>query len=315
MPRIRATFLIAMLLAGLSPGIVSAEEREETEGGIVGTGIVGTITELGSIYVNGQHILFDPDQTVASPLGDRPAASLVPGETVAVEAVRAADAWQALALRAYLPIVGPVASVEGRRLAALGAAIEIPAGVASVEQFVGEPVAAGDWIAVSGFWRGDTVVASRIEKIPAQPLASAVGTYRPSDEFDSVGAVRLIGVRLEHARPMDLLTVQGAPSTGGIAVEAVAIGLFTGPVGEVLFEGYLSQPNLQGAYTVQGSGFLAYADQPMTVDGSRALFCGVTGGVGRIERILDLPESTARRDDVLRAFRADAAPPCGTASR
>ncbi|MCP4305609.1 MAG: hypothetical protein GY788_12195 [bacterium] len=317
MPRILAATLFAALLAAGASNVFSSEIQEEREGGIVATGIVGTITELGSIYMNGQHVRFDEGLSVASPLGERPASSLVPGETVVVEALRRGDDWQADVLRAYLPLVGPISRLGERSLTMLGATVVIPEDALSMTAFVGSDLVDGDWVAVSGLWNGDAVVSSRIEKVQPLPLASAVGTYYPdvpTDRVggaDRVGAVLMHGVEIEHARPLDVLTVQGAPTDNGIDVETVAIGLFTGPVGEVLFEGYLSQPGIGGAYTVQGSGFLAYVGDPqMVIDPNRGLFCGRAEGVTTIERVLDLPDAVSPRDDILNDFRTGMPPAC-----
>jgi len=307
MQRILAFLCLTLLVTAASP----AEDKEEREGGIVGTGIVGTVTELGSIYVNGQHVTFDDALPVTSPLGGRLASSLVPGETVVVEADRQESAWHARSIKAYLPIVGPVASVAPRHIEVMGAVIEIPDNAGSLAAFVGNAVEAGDWVAVSGLWKGDAVAASRIETIAALPMASVVGTYRADPPAVRVGTVRLRGVALEHARPLDVLTSQGTPTPDGLEVAAVAIGLFSGPVGEVLFEGYLSEPDIEGAYTVQGSGLLAYVGSPgMAVDPSRGLFCGDPQGVTTIERVLDLPEAASAREARLQDLRADPPLPC-----
>jgi hypothetical protein len=311
MQRILASFLLAICLTVGAVGVAMAEDKEEREGGIVGTGIVGTNTELGSVYVNGQHVRFDENQVVASPLGNRPASSLVPGETVIVEAAREGDAWHASSIRAYLPIVGPISSVAPRHLEVMGALVEIPDDAISISSFAGTELAEGDWIAASGLWKGDTVTASRIERIVRLPLASVVGTYRSDGAAKRVGPVRMRGADIQHARLLDVLTVQGTPTPDGLDVESVAIGLFTGPVGEVLFEGYLSQPDIEGAYTVQGSGLLAYVPSPtMTINPSRGLFCGEPQGVTRIERILDLPEALSPRDERLREFHDSRTMPC-----
>jgi Domain of unknown function (DUF5666) len=311
MQRILASISLVICLIVGSPGWAPAGDKEEREGGIVGTGIVGTITELGSIYVNGQHIRFSEDLSVASPLGNRPASLLVPGETVIVEAARKGDAWYAGSIKAYLPIIGPVSFVAPRRLAVMGVLIDIPDDATSIADFVGAKVMEGDWIAVSGLWKEDDVAASRIEKITGLSMASVIGTYRSDGAGDRVGAVRIRGVDVRHARPLDVLTVQGTPTPDGLNAETVAVGLFTGPVGEVLVEGYLSQPDIQGAYTVQGSGLLSYVANPtMTIDPGRGLFCGIPQGVTKIERVLDLPEALSPRDDRLREFHDSRTLPC-----
>jgi hypothetical protein len=123
----------------------------------------------------------------------------------------------------------------------MGALVEIPDDAISISSFAGTELAEGDWIAASGLWKGDTVAASRIERIVRLPLASVVGTYRSDGAAKRVGPVRMRGADIQHARLLDVLTVQGTPTPDGLDVESVAIGLFAGPVGDVLFEGYLSR--------------------------------------------------------------------------
>jgi len=216
MRRIFASILLVVCLSVGLFGTAAAQDKEEREGGIVGTGIVGTITELGSIYVNGQHIRFDQNLSVVSPLGERPASTLVAGDTIVAEAIRQGDGWNARSLRAYLPIVGPVTKIIESQIEILGALVEVPESVSSIAELAGIGINEGDWVAVSGLWRGDAVVASRIERIDPLPMASVVGTYRSDGGEDRVGAVRMIGVDIQHARPLDVLTVQGAPPQNGI---------------------------------------------------------------------------------------------------
>ena len=74
-------------------------------------GVFGTITALGSIYVNGLHIEL-PAGLVTSGLLDGTAVPLAVGQSVAVATARAGDGLHARKVVEILPLVGPVERVE-----------------------------------------------------------------------------------------------------------------------------------------------------------------------------------------------------------
>lgn len=297
--------LAILTIAGLVTFPVPATENESEgsrEGGIVGTGIVGAVTDLGSIYVNGQHIVFPDGLKLASSIGERTADSLVPGETVAAEAVFSDGKWTANSINHYLPITGPVGAADSGKLTIMGSDIA----VSGDTDFIGFGSAGkpgtGDWIAVNGLWNGDTVIATRIVKIEPQSEARIVGTYRAGKDGTpgKVGGTGVPGIKLRHVRPGDVLTVKGPPEATSLQPQTVTIGLFAGPVGDILMEGYLSQPDLQGIYTIYGSGVMAYAgSEPMAVPSERGLYCASSADRKPIVQITSLPEGSLDRRELL----------------
>ena len=306
------TSIILILAFTVSGYAVDDKPQDEREGGIVGTGIVGTITELGSIYVNGQHVLYPEGTVVASPLGDRLAADLTVGETVALEAVRSNGGWHAMHIALYIPVVGPVSDTGPDGLTVLGSRINIS--VDTVFANGADDLAAGDWIAVYGLWRDMEVMGSRIVKIDPRDDAIIVGTLQPdaADGSIVVGGTRVTGITPRHAVPGSVVTVHGRPENGGIAAQGIAVGLFAGPVSDILMEGYLSQPGSQGLYTIYGSGVVAYAgDQPMTVPQGRGLYCAQSTERQPIVSLAQLPEDEAVRKRLLADVGRQAATQCG----
>ena len=81
-PLLRA---LACLAVPLLPGPAGAEE---TEAGTLGTGILGVVTGISSIHVNGLNIETPDGLMVGSRLGAQPASALRPGDTVIVTARR-----------------------------------------------------------------------------------------------------------------------------------------------------------------------------------------------------------------------------------
>jgi len=247
-------FLLIALMVALVPNSLLAEgEKEEREGGIIGTGIVGTITELGSIIVNAQRVTFEADDMAVSALGDRPAADLRPGETVIVAAYPKGANWQAQTIEVFYPVIGPVDLTDGA-ISVMGTGIDVQNLDAASQRVLGS-LRTGDWIAVNGLWKDARVQASTVSAI--SPTKARI-----SGSFMQVGASRFV-IGETVVAGLDI-----------IAAESVRIGLFSTPMRSILIEGYLSTPDSQGVYTVLGSGFVAFTDDPaMAMPSEVQVFC------------------------------------------
>ncbi|MES0880649.1 DUF5666 domain-containing protein [Roseibium sp. SCP14] len=263
----------ALILSALQ---AFAQDSEEREGGIVGTGIVGEITRLGSIFVNDQKIEITDAMQVTGSVPALTAGDLKPGHTVAVVAALEDDIWNAQHIRQVLPLVGTVEAVGDKLFTILGTEVEV--------EDQSTQVAVGDWVAVSGFWQEGRVRASRLELLPDwQGEAQVSGTFfrSPTGGPDRVGSTAISGIAPQHLSSGDLVRVYGNPVPGGIKAERLETGLFDAAVGIVQVEGYFSAPQPDGLYTVLGSGLVAYTDQPGMIDVSvRTLQCGANGKLG-----------------------------------
>lgn len=265
------------LLIGLAIGVIAiatqAQEDSDVEGGILGTGIVGTITALGSIIVNEQHIDFAPDLEVSDGIGAQLAATLRPGQTVAVIAEQDGRGWKARHIRMVYPVVGPATVDSNGQVAVMGTKVITDAKVQD-----------GDWVAVSGLWQESHVVASDIEILSDYDgPARITGTYLQSNaghEFE-IGGTTLSDLPLQHAVSGDALRIYGTPVANGLRATRVEKGLFHAQVGVVQVQGYYSAPQPDGLYTVLGSGLLAYTDQPGMISTlSPVIRCGRSGVLG-----------------------------------
>jgi hypothetical protein len=249
--------LVAAVVFGVSAQWAAAQD-DDVEGGILGTGIVGTITALGSIHVNGQHIGFAPDLAIADGVAPLSATQLRTGQTVAVIAEPQGQDWQARHIRMVYPLVGPVDVAPDGGLTVMGTQ------VLSDQTFE-----AGEWIAVSGLWQGEQVVASDIERLgDYSGPARITGTYLTRDALGQfeIGGTTLVDLPLQHIAPGAALTAFGTPTEDGLIATRVETGLFQTQVGVIQVEGYYSPPQPDGMYTVLGSGLLAYTDQPGMID-------------------------------------------------
>jgi len=309
-----ALFALALALAAL-PRAFGAEERE---GGLIGTGVIGVlgvVTGLGSIHVNGLRITYDPALRVETAFGAMPPSSLVPGHTVQIEALDRDGTWVARSIERHQPLVAPVEAVPGYgRIRVLGATVEVPEGIAMPGL-----LRRGTWVDISGLWRGDTLVASRIDVVPPLESVMVRGTLSGSALSGwRVGGVRVTGIGPRHARPGRTMAVRGWPvaAPGGPILRARSYSArdFSGDTRRMVVEGYLSTPTAGGVYTVFGSGATARTDDPsMTMPSWRGLHCididpAASATIRTEARVPDSasPAILARRD-----WRPGRPDPCG----
>lgn len=255
--------LAASMLLFCGQTAIAQADDDEREGGVTGTGIVGMITEVSSIFVNGHRVDFDADLPVNSPLADRAAEALEPGETVAALVQPIDGAWTATSLSQVYPVIGPITDLDGTGVTVMGTRID---GRTTDVDFLG--LKAGDWIAVSGFWQFDRVMATHIRAIDPQQHALIQGSFlRPGkDNVIRIGTARIDGPLPDDVAPGTILRVTGAPVDGGILVERVATGLFADRPLIVQSEGYLSPADASGFYTLLGAGGSSTTDNPDMID-------------------------------------------------
>ena len=268
-PRILAAFLIALWVYAPAQG----RSEEEREGGIIGTGIVGTITHLGSIHVNGLHIQVDDMMPISGSVEPIAAGDLEPGHTVAIVAERVDDGWHARHIRQVFPLVGQVTDFGDGELAVLGTRVTV--GETLPDLLV------GDWVAVSGLWQEQAVRASRIERLTGTEYQARIsGTYLSSDQNGAlvIGSSLISGISPQHLQSGDLVRVYGEPGPSGIEATRLETGLFDETVGIIQVQGYYSAPQPDGLYTVLGSGLVAYTNQPLMIDTEISVIqCGRRG--------------------------------------
>ena len=297
----RCLFLTVLAIFMLAQFIYAS--GDDREGGISGTGISGVITDLGSIHVNGIKIEIDNAQIVSSVFGQRTAGSLEAGESVAIDVVRQGRAWHATHLKHYIPLLGPISGKASNGFSILGSNLIITSdtqfrGVSEKDELVD-----GEWVSVDGLWRGSSVVASRITKIPARRMASITGSYSLPQNDDGpflVGNTRVGGIQPKHLSRGDVITVEGLVTENGLSAQSISKGLFTGNPGIALVEGYLTEPDAVGYYTLQGTGLVAYVDgTPTAMSSERGLYCAKVVSKLKIKKVADLPETTLLRHDVM----------------
>lgn len=263
-----------LLMATWAVGTATQADDGEKEGGLTGTGIVGEITALGSIFMQGQRIAFDKDLPVNNVLGPVVADALRPGDIVAaaVTAANEPNLWSAKAITQIHALVGPVTAVGSEHIEVMG--VRVNTGD------IARNVATNDWVAISGFWSIDAVSATRVEPVTPRNTISLQGSFELNEAETStrIGPV-ILGIEpLQHASPGDFITATGTFVSGQLSITDIHLGLFDEPVSVVLAEGYVSKVHPSGHYTILGSGLSSFADRPESVmPAERVRVCGYKG--------------------------------------
>ncbi|MEM8880409.1 MAG: hypothetical protein AAGC82_07400 [Pseudomonadota bacterium] len=286
------------------PGFGQETDRRRPEGGIGGTGIVGTLTDFGSIVVNGLRIETDAPGIVTDAYGAFDVADLSLGHSLTIEAA-ANDAGLLSAARIHVtqPVVGRVGYVapDGRSGLVGGTNVVLEAGAIGTL----EP---GQQVAVSGLWRGRTVIAARIDLADgkADALAGAVETTTATEAI--IAGRRVALGRL--ARPVigTFATVIGRQNGPLLEAASLSSGRFFGAAGalsSLSVEGYLQARSGAPFFEVSGLGHSFDREAALQAfAGRRTLFDGQYDGDFRVETGLLLPEDVSARQRLGQAILA-----------
>jgi hypothetical protein len=306
-----------LLAAGCAPGPARLAARPEEggiggsglsgggteEGGIGGTGLFGTLTAPGPLTVNGLRLATWSGTAVESLAHRGP--PLLPGDTLAAEAVREGGGLLATRLAVFHPLVGPLAAHPQGGFAVLGTRLVLPPGT-PLRGPAGEPLPAsrlraGHAVAVTGVWQGASVVASALRLLPAAPRAVLRGQLRRDGAALGIGGTALDPRGLPADLPGDrFVTAEGVPGPAGLIVERLEerpLAVFAGRIGALAAEGYAA-PN-RGAPGLHLSGFGLPLDpaggEAALRPGERQLLLGRLAGGFRVEAGIVLPAAPAAR--------------------
>ncbi len=294
----RRTFMSSGLCATLLPGAGWAQStKRDVEGGLGGTGIVGVLVGFGSLILAGQIVQTEEQTRVATRFGPFSVDQLRAGDSLTVEAERFASG-KVIARRVELtyPLVGAVTALDPSEgtLAVNGVAVFVETRITGF--------GIGDRVAVSGLWRGDTVVASRISDAPG-PLDLVAGT---------VGRGYVSGVQLSSAATTlgqggRFATVLGRFDTtkGAMDVQKIEFDRFTGaagPLKSLSVEGWLEPTSAAPGFRIAGLGHSFARNLNLApFQDQRVLFSGPYTGRFAANSALVLPDSLGARRRLLLA--------------
>ncbi|MEM7651654.1 MAG: DUF5666 domain-containing protein [Pseudomonadota bacterium] len=275
------------------------------EGGIGGTGIVGTVlaSTPNTLSVNGFALSITDETQLFDAFGERPFNSLKPGHSVTVVATRRGDSLFAHRIGLTQPVIGRVGAVDTRdnSFTLLGARVVQAAQAGSLPEL-------GQRVAVSGLWRGSDVVASLVEPLNDDGLSVAAGSVaQTGDSKTRVGSVlATLPIGASAPEPGSFVTVTGTEGPGGIEPRDIELGRFVGDIpafDSLSVEGYLEPVDAAPGYTVSGLGHSFDNDAKLRgLPEQRMLFVGPYRGTFMVSHGKPLPETAAGRRTVLAAL-------------
>ena len=223
----------------------------------LGVGIVGTVTEssAGRVMVNGLEVATPPGAMLhggmrpAGPLGSAPVA---PGHVVEIAAETEEGRLIAREIEPIFAVAGPVEAIKPaeRRLLIMGADVMVPDEAVLPAGGFGA-LRPGQRVAVSGLWRGEELVASRIEPASgAEAVASGVVTPLPGGRY-RVGGVP-VAAEWGDLVPGFPHVVSGRWVADALLVDEVRVGrsvIGRWPVEDIVVEGYGRARDFAGFYS------------------------------------------------------------------
>lgn len=276
------------LLSGCAPGDDVAEDERRPKGGIGGTGIVGTLTDFGSLIVNGLRVVVPDGLSVETALGPIDQQNLAIGHSLTVEADETGGTLTARRVAIAHPVIGPIQTIApgDRMISVAGVRVRVQPEMIA-DRIVGETVA------VSGAWRRDEVVASRLDFVQAASAAYVAGTVRQA--ANGMWTIGSIGVDIPAgANPQDgaYATARGRPSGGRFVIDEYREGRFTGAAGPLValsVEGYLAPTAEAPFHTIDGLGHALSATSDVArLVGNRVLLSGGYSGLFDVENAVIL---------------------------
>lgn len=294
----------AVLAAGLSgilfPNAVWPQSTErDVEGGIGGTGIVGVLTDFGSLIVGGNAVQIDRSTAFSDGFGTLVEADMKLGHSLTVEASRKGDAMIARRVHVTYPLVGEISEIspEGRRLIVNGVRVEM--------ERAQRGFAPGDRVAVSGLWRDRGVVGSLLTDAPS-PLDLISGDVSRGRGSMRIGALDVRGFGLSSLENGSFASGAGRfdKTTGRLQITDLTTARFTGAAGRLQrlsIEGYLDPIATAPGYRIAGLGHSLERDLNLRAYAeTRALFTGAYTGRFAASSALVLPVGLESRRQVLR---------------
>lgn len=292
--------------ATLVPGSLWAQaSQRDVEGGIGGTGIVGMLTDFGSLIVAGARVQTDFRTQVRDGFGRLALADLSIGDSLTIEASGPADSLLARRVHLTHPVVGRITQrlAGGRRLTVNG-----------VEVLLDTPARGfdvGERVAVSGLWRGAFVEAARIASARSS-LDLVSGDVFGRGRSKRIGAVAVSGPGVRGLKTGSFATALGQydDATGIMQVQEVQRDRFfgsAGPLKRLAIEGYLDPTRQAPGFRVSGLGHSFERNLVLEdLAARRVLLTGPYTGLFDAKQATLLPDTFAQQRRVLRAISRQA---------
>lgn len=311
-PRInRRTLLLSVSSASLFGCSITEpigrDDRKPAEGGIGGTGIVGLLSEFGSLIINGEKVITDSGTRYSDALGSISPNALSIGNSLTIEARRENDGLSAKRVHLTHPLIGKI-----EKSSSDGATLSINGIIVRVEPQARRTALRGDTVAVSGTWRGTEVIASHMAIRATDTPSVIAGSVRPSDEAGSI-TIGATTIRLPEFAPRlafgSFATATGTMHASVFNASRVTPNRFVGAAGalkELLVEGYLDPIGKAPGFEISGLGHsFAPTTQLDAFAGSRVVFGGAYNGTFEAAWGIPLPVSFRQRQRLMRVLMTD----------
>lgn len=291
------TALVGCTPTGPSVPAVTRNAPDPFEGGIGGTGIVGVMTDFGSLIVNGLRVEVDGRTRFRSAFGPVSEGAALPGRSLTILATKTRDQLVARDVAVDLPLIGLVRPGAGGAVTVNGIEVRAEAGAVGTLRL-------GRRVALSGVWTATGFSASRIDPADTD-LDVIAGTFRRAGPTGA--AIGTAPLRLASTRPADgsYLAARGRFGDGVFAADAVRRTRF--PLGttglrQLSVEGYLEPQASAPGFRVAGLGHSFARDlQLAPLARHRAIYFGPYDGRFRAAAGYIVPDGFGDR----RALLAD----------
>jgi hypothetical protein len=286
------------LVAACTPAIVSRDDRDPFEGGIGGTGIVGTLYGFGSLRINGLRVTLDGRTRYRTPFGAIALDMLQPGQTLTVSAQSTADGILARDVSVDYALVGLLRhgygglSVNGVPLVNAGAALG--------------HCAPGTRVAVSGTWTHGGVRPSRIDPAPVAQDLMAGTVVATASGATGIGGVPVSGAQLPGTGAYAVAL--GRAGADGFETDRVHSGRFARlrDLSLLSVDGYLEPSPTAPGLRIAGLGHNFARDVRLTaIRQRRAIYFGRYNGLFGADRGYIVPDGFRARARALEAGLGD----------
>ncbi|WP_415922007.1 hypothetical protein [Tateyamaria sp. SN6-1] len=284
-----------------------ALSEDPFEGGIGGTGIVGTMIGAGSVLINGLRVEIPDAVRIVENGGIGGTGALMPGRAMTIVARTRRDRMEALRIDVEDPLIGTLRRTSsGLRLNGTPVTIE-PGAVGGT--LVGRRVAA------SGVWQRDGSLRASLVQ-PSGLADSVSGTVAG----DPATGWRIGQTLIQPPAGSSLIAGQYASASGtfngtSLIARTLRQGRFRPGTSlrQLSVEGYLERIDTAPGFRIAGLGHsFARRLDLAPLAGSRAVFFGPYDGLFAARRAVFLPEGVGKRRSVLRPSDGSAFAPALT---
>lgn len=283
------------LAACAPPEFVTQGGPDPFEGGIGGTGIVGTITGSGALMVNGLALSTTAATRVRTALPRGLPDRLGTGQTLTVTAMRTRRGFEARHITIDYALVGEVTRRSGGGFAVNGVAVRLEPGAVGT-------LVPGARVALSGLWQSDgSLIVSRVDVTPDAPDLVAGTVISTGPGRFMIGAVPIVPRGTVPVNGSYAVAV-GRATAAGLDADLLRPGRFLTetPIRQLSIEGYLESDAGRPGFRVAGLGHSFARDLDLApLAQVRAVYYGSYNGLFGARAAYVLPEGVQARTALL----------------